>query len=40
MNLNMSTQNAKILRLNGDDTVIDNGSNAHRVGHSPFDWYS
>jgi TonB-linked SusC/RagA family outer membrane protein len=40
MNLNMATQNAKILRLNGVDTVIDNGFNQHRVGHSPFDWYS
>jgi TonB-linked SusC/RagA family outer membrane protein len=40
MNFNMATQNAKILRLNGVDTVIDNGSNAHRVGHSPFDWFS
>jgi outer membrane receptor protein involved in Fe transport len=40
MNLNMATQNAKILRLNGRDTVIDNGFNQHRVGHSPFDWYT
>ena len=40
MNLNMATQNAKILRLNGKDTVIDNGFNAHRVGHSPFDWFT
>ena len=40
MNLNMSTQSAKILRLNGKDTVIDLGSAAHRVGHSPFDWFS
>jgi TonB-linked SusC/RagA family outer membrane protein len=40
MNLNMSTQNAKILRLNGRDTVIDLGFAAHRVGHSPFDWFA
>jgi TonB-linked SusC/RagA family outer membrane protein len=40
MNINMSTQNAKILRLNGKDTVIDLGNAAHRVGHSPFDWFS
>jgi TonB-linked SusC/RagA family outer membrane protein len=40
MNINLATQNAKILRLNGVDTVIDNGFNAHRVGHSPFDWYA
>jgi TonB-linked SusC/RagA family outer membrane protein len=40
MNLNMATVHAKILRLNGKDTVIDNGFNAHRVGHSPFDWFS
>jgi TonB-linked SusC/RagA family outer membrane protein len=40
MNINMATQNAKILRLNGVDTVIDNGSNAHRVGYAPFDWFS
>jgi hypothetical protein len=40
VNLNMSTQNAKILRLNGTDTVIDLGNSAHRVGHSPFDWFS
>ena len=40
MNVNMSTQSAKILRLNGKDTVIDLGNSAHRVGHSPFDWFS
>ena len=40
VNLNMSTQNAKILRLNGRDTVIDLGFAAHRVGHSPFDWFA
>ncbi|HEY2375041.1 MAG TPA: SusC/RagA family TonB-linked outer membrane protein [Gemmatimonadaceae bacterium] len=40
MNVNMSTQNAKIIRLNGRDTVIDFGNYAHRVGHSPFDWFS
>ena len=40
MNVNMSTQSAKILRLNGKDTVIDLGNAAHRVGHSPFDWFS
>jgi TonB-linked SusC/RagA family outer membrane protein len=40
MNFNLSTQTAKIIRLNGKDTVIDLGSSAHRVGHSPFDWFS
>jgi TonB-linked SusC/RagA family outer membrane protein len=40
MNINMATQNAKIRRLNGSDTVIDNGFNAHRVGHSPFDYFT
>jgi len=40
MNINLATQNAKILRLNGRDTVVDNGFNQHRVGHSPFDWYT
>ena len=40
MNVNLSTQTAKIRRLNGIDTVIDLGSVAHRVGHAPFDWFS
>ena len=40
MNINVATQNAKILRLNGKDTVIDNGFNAQRVGYSPFDWFT
>lgn len=40
MNLNLATQHAKILRLNGKDTVIDNGFNAHRIGHAPFDWFT
>ncbi len=40
MNLNMATQHAKILRLSGKDTVVDGGFWAHRVGHSPFDWFT
>ena len=40
MNVNLATVHAKILRLNGRDTVIDNGFNAHRIGHSPFDWFT
>jgi len=40
MNVNLSTQSSKIVRLNGTDTVIDLGTSAHRVGHSPFDWFS
>lgn len=40
MNVNLSTQSAKIVRLNGVDTVVDLGFYQHRVGYSPFDWFT
>ena len=40
MNVNLSTQSAKILRLNGVDTTVDLGSNSHRIGYAPFDFFS
>lgn len=40
MNVNLSTQSSKIIRLNGRDTTIDLGSASHRIGYSPFDWFS
>lgn len=40
MNVNLATTHAKITRLAGTDTVIDNGFNAHRVGYQPFDWFT
>ncbi|NUO37824.1 MAG: SusC/RagA family TonB-linked outer membrane protein [Gemmatimonadaceae bacterium] len=39
-NINLATTHAKISRLAGTDTVIDNGFNAHRVGYQPFDWFT
>jgi TonB-linked SusC/RagA family outer membrane protein len=40
MNVNLSTQSSKIVKLNGKDTTIDLGSSSHRIGYSPFDWFS
>jgi len=40
MTLNLATQSAKIGRLNGTDTLIDLGFYQHRVGYSPFDWFT
>ena len=40
MNVNLATNSGKITRLNGKDTTIDLGSYSHRVGYTPFDWFS
>lgn len=40
MNVNMSTNSAKITRLSGTDTLVDLGFSAHRVGYAPFDWFT
>jgi TonB-linked SusC/RagA family outer membrane protein len=40
MNVNLATNSGKITRLNGTDTTIDLGSYSHRVGYTPFDWFS
>jgi TonB-linked SusC/RagA family outer membrane protein len=37
---NVATNSGKIIRLNGTDTTIDNGSYSHRVGYAPFSWFS
>ena len=37
---NISTNTAKILRLNGTDTTIDDGSYSQRVGYAPYSWFS
>jgi outer membrane receptor protein involved in Fe transport len=39
MNVNLSTNSAKISQLAGTDTVIDLGFSAHRVGYAPFDYF-
>lgn len=39
MNVNLATNSAKITRLSGQDTLIDLGFSAHRVGYAPFDWF-
>jgi TonB-linked SusC/RagA family outer membrane protein len=37
---NIATNAGKIIRLNGKDTTIDNGSYSHRVGYAPYSWFS
>jgi TonB-linked SusC/RagA family outer membrane protein len=37
---NLATNAGKIVRLNGKDTTIDQGSYSHRVGYAPYSWFS
>ena len=40
MNFNVATSSAKIRRLNGVDTTIDQGSISQRIGYAPSSWFS
>lgn len=40
VNFTVGTNSSKIQRLNGTDTTIDLGAASHRVGYTPFDWFS